>query len=108
MDADSGKVIDALDTEGGVDEVEWEPKSRRIYYTGTTEFIEVFKQVDTDHYQSLGKAETGALAKTSLLVPEMNRFYSAVPKHIVLTPPVPQAKEAFIEDAKINVYEILP
>jgi DNA-binding beta-propeller fold protein YncE len=108
MDADSGKVIDALDTEGGVDEVEWEPKTRRIYYTGTTEFIEVFKQIDADHYQSLGKAETGALAKTSLLVPQMNRFYSAVPKHIVLTPPVPQAKEAFIEDARINEYEILP
>ena len=41
MDADNGKVIAALDTEGGVDEVEWEGKSRRIYYTGTTGFIEV-------------------------------------------------------------------
>lgn len=108
MDADSGKVIDAIDTEGGVDEVEWEPKTRRIYYTGTTGFIEVFKQVDKDHYQSIGKVPTGAIAKTSLLVPELNRFYSAVPKHIILTPPVPQAKEATIEDAHINVYEILP
>ena len=103
----SKKVIDALDTEGGVDEVEWEPKSRRIYYTGTTEFIEVFKQIDADHYQSLGKAATGAIAKTSLLVPELNRFYSAVPKHIILTPPVPQAKEATVEDAQVMVYEVL-
>lgn len=108
MDADNGKVLDAIDTEGGVDEVEWEPKTRRIYYTGTTGFIEVFKQVDKDHYQSIGKAPTGAIAKTSLLVPELNRFYSAVPKHIILTPPVPQAKEATIEDAHINIYEILP
>jgi DNA-binding beta-propeller fold protein YncE len=108
MDADSGKVIDAIDTEGGVDEVEWEPNSRRIYYTGTTGFIEVFKQIDADHYQSLGKVATGAIAKTSLLVPEFSRFYSAIPKHIILTPPVPQAKEATIEDAKINVYEVLP
>jgi len=108
MDADNGKVIDAIDTEGGVDEVEWEPKTGRIYYTGTTGFIEVFKQVDKDHYQSIGKAPTGAIAKTSLLVTELNRFYSAVPKHIILTPPVPQAKEATIEDAHINVYEILP
>jgi len=45
MDADNGKVIDALDTEGGVDEVEWEAKSRRIYYTGTTGFIEVFSNL---------------------------------------------------------------
>jgi hypothetical protein len=108
MDADSGKIIDTLDTEGGVDEVEWEPKSRRIYYTGTTGFIEVFKQLDADHYQSLGKVATGVIAKTSLLVPELSRFYSAVPKHVILTPPVPQAKEAIIEDAKINVYELLP
>lgn len=108
MDADSGKVVDAIDTEGGVDEVEWEPKSRRIYYTGTTGFIEVFKQIDADHYQSLGKVETGAIAKTSLLVPELSRFYSAIPKHIILTPPIPQTKEATIEDARINVYEILP
>ena len=108
MDADNGKVIDALDTEGGVDEVEWEPKTRRIYYTGTTGFIEVFKQLDADHYKSLGKAPTGVLAKTSLLVPELGRFYSAVPKHIILTPPVPQAKEAIIEDATVNVYELLP
>jgi hypothetical protein len=48
------------------------------------------------------------IAKTSLLVPELSRFYSAVPKHVILTPPVPQAKEAIIEDAKINVYEVLP
>ncbi len=108
MDADNGKVIDAIDTEGGVDEVEWEPKTRRIYYTGTTGFIEIFKQLDADHYQSIGKAPTGAIAKTSLLVPELNRFYSAVPKHIIITPPVPQTKEATIEDAHINVYEVLP
>lgn len=108
MDADSGRVIDAIDTEGGVDEIEWEPKSKRIYYTGTTGFIDVFKQTNADHYEHLGKVATGAIAKTSLLVPELSRFYSAVPKHVILTPPIPQAKEATIEDARINVYEVLP
>jgi DNA-binding beta-propeller fold protein YncE len=108
MDADSGRVIDAIETEGGVDEIEWEPKSKRIYYTGTTGFIDVFKQTDADHYERLGKVATGAIAKTSLLVPELSRFYSAVPKHVILTPPIPQAKEATIEDARINVYELLP
>jgi DNA-binding beta-propeller fold protein YncE len=108
MNADTGKVIDAIDTEGGVDEVVWEPKTRRIYYTGTTGFVEVFKQIDADHYQSLGKVETGALAKTSLLSPELNRFYAAIPKHVILTPPVPQSKEATIEDAHVMVYDVLP
>src|ERR1700719_4282080 len=108
MNADTGKVIDAIDTEGGVDEVEWEPHARRIDYTGTTGFVEVFKQIDADHYQSLGKAATGAIAKTSLLSPELNRFFAAIPKHIILTPPVPQSKEATIEDAHVMVYEVLP
>ena len=108
MNADTGKVIDAIDTEGGVDEVVWELHTRRIYYTGTTGFVEVFKQIDADHYQSLGKVATGVLAKTSLLSPELNRFYAAIPKHVILTPPVPQAKEASIEDAHVMVYEVLP
>jgi DNA-binding beta-propeller fold protein YncE len=108
MNADTGKVIDAIDTEGGVDEVVWEPHTRRIYYTGTTGFVEVFKQIDADHYQSLGEVATGVLAKTSLLSPELNRFYAAIPKHVILTPPVPQSKEASIEDAHVMVYEVLP
>src|SRR5216684_1318056 len=51
MDSDTGKVIDAIDTEGGVDEVEYDAPSGRVYYTGTTGFVEVFKQVDADHYE---------------------------------------------------------
>ena len=30
---------------------------------------------------------TGALAKSGLWVPELKRFYAAVPRHYVLTPP---------------------
>jgi hypothetical protein len=108
MDSDTGKVIDAIDTEGGVDEVEYEPASHRVYYTGTTGFVEVFKQIDADHYERLGRVPTGPIAKTSLLVPELKRFYAAIPKHVILVPPIPQSKEATIEDATIKVYEIVP
>jgi hypothetical protein len=68
----------------------------------------VFKQVDPDHYQSLGVVPTSPIAKTSLLVPELKRFYVIVPKHIVLTPPVPQTQEASIEDANVMVFDVLP
>jgi len=108
MDSDTGKVIDAIDTEGGVDEVVYDVPSKRVYYTGTTGYIDVFKQVDADHYQRLGMAPTGAIAKTSLFVPELKRFYVAVPKHVILTPPIPESKEATIEEAKILVFEVLP
>jgi len=108
MDSETGKVIDGIDTEGGVDEVVYDAPSKRVYYTGTTGFVEVFRQIDADHYERLGKAPTGWIAKTSLLVPELKRFYAAVPKHIILTPPIPPEKEAAVEDAKIMVFEVVP
>ena len=108
MDADNGKIVQVLDSEGGVDEVEYDPASQRVYFTGTTGSVEIFKQVDPDHYESLGTVPTGAIAKTSLLVPELKRFYAIIPKHIILTPPIPESKEATIEDAKVLVYEIEP
>jgi hypothetical protein len=77
-----------------------------VYYNGTTGYIDVLKQIDADHYQRLGRAATGAIAKTSLLVPELKRFYVAVPKHVILTPPIPESKEATIEEAKILVFEV--
>lgn len=107
MDSETGKVMEAIDTEGGVDEVVFDARSKRIYFTGTTGFVDVFKQVSADNYERLGLIPTGAIAKTTLLVPELNRFYAAVPKHVILTPPIPQSKEATIEDAKIMIFEIV-
>jgi DNA-binding beta-propeller fold protein YncE len=108
MDSETGKVIQVLDSEGGADEVEYDPQSRRIYLTGTTGAVDVFSQIDPDHYEFLAKVPTSAIAKTSLLVPELKRFYVIVPKHIVLTPPIPQDKEASVEDARILVFDVVP
>jgi hypothetical protein len=108
MDADNGTNILALDSEGGVDEVQYDPASQRVYFTGTTGGADVFKQVDPDHYERLGVVPTGAIAKTSILVPELKRFYAIVPKHVILTPPIPESTEATIEDAKVLVYEVEP
>src|SRR5258708_20448914 len=43
MDSDTGKVIDAIDTEGGVDEVVYDAHSKRVYYHRPTSHIHVFK-----------------------------------------------------------------
>jgi DNA-binding beta-propeller fold protein YncE len=87
MDTDTGKVIQALDSVGGADVVQYDEASGRIYFTGTTGTVAVFKETDPDHFQLLGKVPTGAISKTGLWVPELKRFYSAVPRHYVLTPP---------------------
>src|ERR1700688_193234 len=85
MDTESGKVVQVLDSIGGADDLQYDAPTQRIYFMGTTGTVAVFKEVDPDHFELLGKVPTGAIAKTGLWVPELKRFYSAVPRHYILT-----------------------
>jgi hypothetical protein len=85
MDTDTGKVVQVLDSVGGADDLQYDAATGRIYFVGTTGTVAVFKEVDPDHFQLLGKVPTGAIAKTGLWAPELKRFYSAVPRHYILT-----------------------
>src|SRR5438034_854689 len=107
MDTQTGTVVQALDSVTGADEVQYDAPTGRIYFVGTTGTLEVFKQVDPDHYQSLGKVPTGAIAKTGLWVRELKRMYIAVPKHIVQTPPYGQ-NDYIIEEAHLMVFDYVP
>src|SRR5436190_16369149 len=107
MDTETGRVVQALDSVGGADEVQYDAPTGRIYFVGTTGTLEVFKQTDADHYQSLGKVPTGAIAKTGLWVPEFKRMYIAVPKHLVQTPPY-GANDHIVEEAHLMVFDYLP
>ena len=107
MDTDTGKVVQALDSVGGADEVIYDPPSGRIYFVGTTGTLAVFKQDDPDHYHMLGKVPTGPIAKTGIYIPELKRMYVAVPKHIVQTPPY-GANDYITEEAHLMTFEVLP
>ena len=85
MDTDTGKVVQVLDSVGGADDLQYDAPASRIYFVGTTGTVAVFKELDPDHFELLGKVPTGAIAKTGLWVPELKRFYSAVPRHYILT-----------------------
>ena len=85
MDTETGKVVQVLDSVGGADDLQYDAATGRIYFAGTTGTVAVFKEVDPDHFQLLGKVPTGAIAKTGLWVPELKRFYSTVPRHYILT-----------------------
>jgi hypothetical protein len=108
MNSENGNIVQVIDSEGGADEVQYEPASKRVYFTGTTGYVDVFKQTDPDHYERLGLVPSSVIAKTSILVPELKRFYVIAPKHVVLTPPVPASQEQAVEDAKVLVYEVEP
>jgi hypothetical protein len=85
IDTESGKVVQGLDSIGGADDIQFDAPTNRIYFVGTTGTVAVFKEIDPNHFELLGKVPTGAISKTGLWVPELKRFYSAVPRHYVVT-----------------------
>jgi len=80
LDTATGKQLQALPISKGVDDLIYDPLKKRIYAAcdGT---VDVYEQVDPDHYTLLGKIPTGPIAKTALLVPQMGRLFVAVPQH---------------------------
>ena len=74
---DTGKVVSTLPVAQMNDDMWLDAPRKRIYVTGTEE-LTVFEQRDADHYEHITEVPTGYRAKTSLLVPQLNRLYVAV------------------------------
>jgi DNA-binding beta-propeller fold protein YncE len=94
LDSESGKVIANLLAVGMVDDMSYDADHQRLYLAGD-QFVDVFSQKDADHYALLARVPGGFRAKTAILVPELNRYYLAIPRH---------GSSA----AKVNVYEVQP
>jgi DNA-binding beta-propeller fold protein YncE len=77
FDTDTGKVVTSLPCAPLHDDVWFDTARKRIYVTGS-ETTTVIEQKDADHYTHLADVPTGFRAKTSILVPELNRLYIAV------------------------------
>jgi DNA-binding beta-propeller fold protein YncE len=94
LDSDSGKVVTSYPAAAMVDDMAYDSQSKSIYFAGS-EFLDVFHEVDADHFDQIGHIMTSFRAKTGVLVPELNRYYLAVPHH---------EKQV----AEIRVYEVMP
>jgi DNA-binding beta-propeller fold protein YncE len=94
LNSDDGKVIADIPAVGMVDDAAYDAKHKRIYLAGDG-FLDVFEQKDADHYVLLAKIPGAFRAKTGILVPELNRYYLAVPHHAG-------------KEAEVRVYDILP
>ncbi len=79
FDFKSHKLIASLPTVGLLDGLYFDHARRRIYVSGGEGFVEVYQEIDSDHYQEIAKIPTGPIARTSLFVPAFNRYYVAVP-----------------------------
>jgi len=80
LDTQSGKEITALPIAKGVDDMTYDPASKRIYAAcdGTAD---IYEQSGPDQYKLLAQVPTGTLGRTALLVPELKRYFVAVPQH---------------------------
>jgi DNA-binding beta-propeller fold protein YncE len=80
FDTQTGKELQALPVGKGVDDLMFDTATQRIYAaSGGTGAVDVYKETDPDHYQSLGHVSSGPGAKTGLLVPQLNRIFVPVP-----------------------------
>jgi DNA-binding beta-propeller fold protein YncE len=80
LDTQSGKEVTSLPITNGVDEAVFDPASKRLY-TAADGSVDVYEQTDPDNYKLLAKVPTGPLGRTAKLVPELNRYFVAVPQH---------------------------
>jgi hypothetical protein len=85
-DSVSGKEIQALQGPETMDGVYYDAQLQRIYVTGgrwygtpeaSTGWVYVYQQKDPDHYEVISKIKTRPGSGTSLLVPQLDRFYVA-------------------------------
>jgi hypothetical protein len=80
LNTQTGKEITALPITKGVDDVVYDPGRKRVY-AACDGNVDVYEQSDPDHYKLLGKVPSGPLGRTARLVPELNRYFVAVPQH---------------------------
>jgi hypothetical protein len=68
-----------LESPGDADDIFYDGTRQRIYISGGEGFIGIDQQQDADRYKTLTKIPTASGARTSFFVPELGRFYLAVP-----------------------------
>src|SRR5712692_2927896 len=93
LDTQSGKEITALPITKGVDDVVYDPASKRIY-AACDGNVDVYQQSGPDQYKLLAQVPTAPMGRTARLVPELKRYFVAVPQHGT-------------EAAKILVFDVL-
>jgi len=78
MNSDTGAVVDKQPAPLRADEVQYDPKSHRLYVPGGEGYMGIYDTRDPNHLKLAEKVTTAPGAKTGLLIPEMHRLFLAV------------------------------
>jgi hypothetical protein len=79
LDSNMGKELQTLPITAGIDDLVYDPITRRIY-AASKGVIDVFEQTDLNHYVPRGTIATGTNARTAKLAPQLHRLFVAVPQ----------------------------
>lgn len=93
INTDSGKTVAKIDIVKDPDDIFYDESNRQIYVSGGDGFDYIISDNGGDSYSIIAKIPTGQGARTSLLVPQTEKLYVAVPNYSI-----PQAQ--------ILVYEV--
>jgi len=87
FDSNTGKELQALAISQDVDELQFDATTKRLYAVGGG-VVSVYEESDADHYNPLSPVKGLGTAKTGTLVPELNRFFVAVPSSDANSPAI--------------------
>jgi hypothetical protein len=77
LSSEDGRVVAKIETCGDADDVFVDPKRRRVYVSCGEGVADVLEQREAE-YRRLARVPTVSGARTSLLVPELDRLFVAV------------------------------
>lgn len=78
LDTESGKAIARIPSVTHADDMWYDAVNKRVYVSGGGGFLTVIEQEDADHYRRTAQVKTASGARTSCLVPQLNRLYLGV------------------------------
>ena len=79
FDSNTGKELQALPIAKGVDDLEFDAANKRLYSIGSGT-VDIFEEIDADHFKLLGRVTAAPQSKTACLAPQINRYFVAGPE----------------------------
>src|SRR6266481_5673058 len=80
LDTQTGKEITSFAITKGVDDITYDAASKRIY-AACDGAVDIYEQSGPDTYKLVANVPTGPMGRTARLVPELKRYFVAVPQH---------------------------
>jgi DNA-binding beta-propeller fold protein YncE len=80
LDTQTGKEVTSFPITKGVDDITYDAANKRVY-AACDGAVDIYQQSGPDSYKLVANVPTGPMGRTARLVPELKRYFVAVPQH---------------------------